>query len=177
MCVSGSSAPPKRRRDFFAARATPRTFPSVRVKSVTSRSDSRNGYVRRTIASDSFRGMDGERVTKLLGFSYQLSLRRLDGAKHAACCMMIRPRCNAVTRSACLVSVIVLSVAAVAEETVFRDVQFPGSKGKLTNATLRFSDQDKLVEARVSDGRVVTDMYSYIDTISYYYIKDHGVTL
>src|SRR5205823_3779642 len=49
----------------------------------------------------------------------------------------------------------------------------PSSKGQLTNATLRFSDQDKLVEARVSDGRVVTVMYSQIDTISYEYTKKH----
>src|SRR5579863_9662415 len=49
----GSSAPPKRRFDFFADRATPRTFPSARVNSVTSRSASRIGYVRNTMASDS----------------------------------------------------------------------------------------------------------------------------
>src|SRR5207244_794819 len=72
----------------------------------------------------------------------------------SAQCMMIHPRCGPVRRSPRLISVVLLSVVAAAEETVFRDVQFPSSKGKLTNATLRFSDDDKLVEVRVSDSRV-----------------------
>ena len=72
-----------------------------------------------------------------------------------------------------IASVILLSLAAAAEKSVFRDVQFPSSKGQLTNATLKFSDESKLVEARLSDGRVVTVMYSQIDTISYEYTKKH----
>ena len=54
----GSSAPPKRRLDFLADRATPLTLPSARVNSVTRASASRNGYVRKTIASDCFSDMD-----------------------------------------------------------------------------------------------------------------------
>jgi hypothetical protein len=46
----------------MADRATPRTFPSTRVNSVTSRSASRNGYVRKTIASDSFSAMEAQQV-------------------------------------------------------------------------------------------------------------------
>jgi hypothetical protein len=76
-------------------------------------------------------------------------------------------------RLACLISLFLLSATMCAEETVFRDVQFPSSKGQLTNATLKFSDESKLVEARLSDGRVVTVMYSQIDTISYEYTKKH----
>lgn len=68
---------------------------------------------------------------------------------------------------------ILFSVAVSAQEAVFRDVQFPGSKGQLTNATLKFSDEDKLIETRLSDGRIVTVMYSQIDTISYEYTKKH----
>ena len=49
--------PPKRRFDFLAERATPFSLPSARVKNVTSRSASRIGYVRSTIASDCFSGM------------------------------------------------------------------------------------------------------------------------
>src|SRR5437762_9023900 len=82
-------------------------------------------------------------------------------------CMMMRPRSNGLRRLTSLVSIFLLSVAVSAEEAVFRDVQFPSSKGQLTNATLKFSDESKLVEARLSDGRVVTVMYSQIDTISY----------
>jgi len=65
------------------------------------------------------------------------------------------------------------SVAAAAEETIFRDVQFPSAKGELANATLRFSDDDKMVEVRVSDGRVLTVQYSQVDTMSYEYTKKH----
>jgi hypothetical protein len=46
----------------MAERATPRTFPSKRENSVTSRSASRNGYVRKTIASDSFSAMEAQQV-------------------------------------------------------------------------------------------------------------------
>jgi len=87
--------------------------------------------------------------------------------------MMMHPRSNGLRRLACLVSIFLLCVAVSAEEAVFRDVQFPSSKGQLTNATLKFSDESKLVEARLSDGRVVTVMYSQIDTISYEYTKKH----
>ena len=78
-------------------------------------------------------------------------------------------------RSPRLISVVLLSVVAAAEETVFRDVQFPSSKGKLTNATLRFSDDDKLVEVRVSDGRVFNVPYARIGNISYEYTNKHRV--
>src|SRR5271157_832809 len=50
----------------MAARATPFTLPSMRVKSVTSRPDSRSGYVRRTIASDSFSAMEGQQVNQMI---------------------------------------------------------------------------------------------------------------
>src|SRR5215472_12863509 len=62
--VSGSSAPPKRRRDFLAERATPLTLPSARVNSVTNRSASRSGYVRKTIASDCLRAMNYRLITR-----------------------------------------------------------------------------------------------------------------
>lgn len=76
-------------------------------------------------------------------------------------------------RHAWLLSVMLFSVAAAAEETIFRDVQFPSAKGELANATLRFSDDDKMVEVRVSDGRVLTVQYSQVDTMSYEYTKKH----
>ncbi|PYV59627.1 MAG: hypothetical protein DMG98_05175 [Acidobacteria bacterium] len=74
-----------------------------------------------------------------------------------------------------IASVILLSLAAAAEKSVFRDVQFPSSKGQLTNATLRFSDDDKLVEVRVSDGRVFNVPYARIGNISYEYTNKHRV--
>ena len=74
-----------------------------------------------------------------------------------------------------LVSIFLLSVAVSAEEAVFRDVQFPSSQGQLTNATLRFSDDDKLVEVRVSDGRVFNVPYARIGNISYEYTNKHRV--
>src|SRR5579863_1631872 len=46
----------------MAERATPRTLPSKRVNSVTSRSASRKGYVRKTIASDSFSAMEAQLI-------------------------------------------------------------------------------------------------------------------
>src|SRR5580700_7954587 len=58
----GSSAPPKRRFDFFADRATPRTLPSARVNSVTNKSASRSGYVRMTIASVSLSAIESQQV-------------------------------------------------------------------------------------------------------------------
>ena len=72
-----------------------------------------------------------------------------------------------------LLSVMLFSVAAAAEETIFHDVQFPSAKGELANATLRFSDDDRMVEVRVSDGRVLTVQYSQVDTMSYEYTKKH----
>jgi hypothetical protein len=72
-----------------------------------------------------------------------------------------------------IVSVILLTLASAAEETVFRNVQFPSAQGGLANATLRFSDDDKLLEVRVSDGRIFTLPYSRVDTMSYEYTKKH----
>ena len=74
-----------------------------------------------------------------------------------------------------IASVILLSLAAAAEDAVFRDVQFPSAKGELTNATLSFSDEDKLVEVRVSDGRVFSFPYAQIDSISNEYTSKHRI--
>ena len=58
-------------------------------------------------------------------------------------------------RTLCLVCFALFTGAAVAEEAVFRDVQFPTPRGKLANASLRFSDGEKQIEVRVSDGGAV----------------------
>jgi hypothetical protein len=74
-----------------------------------------------------------------------------------------------------ILSVMLLSVAAAAEDAVFRDVQFPVSKEKLANASLRFSDEDKQIELRVSDGRVFKVEYAQIKNISYEYTSRHRI--
>src|SRR5581483_7792362 len=50
VCI-GSSVPPKRFRDFRAARAMHETFPSFRVRKVSTRSDSRTSTTRTRSAS------------------------------------------------------------------------------------------------------------------------------
>lgn len=78
-------------------------------------------------------------------------------------------------KSAYLLLVLLLTSLAVAEETTFRDVQFPTAKGSLNNASLAFNDQDKQVEVRVSDGQSFTLPYAQIDKVSYEYTKKHRI--
>ena len=72
-----------------------------------------------------------------------------------------------------LAAVILSTTAAMAEETVFRDIQFPSSKGKLANASLTFSDETKAITVRVADGREITIPYDQIEKFSYEYTKKH----
>jgi hypothetical protein len=72
-----------------------------------------------------------------------------------------------------LAAVILLIAAAIAEETVFRDIQFPSSTGKLANASLTFSDETKAITVRVADDRVITIPYGQIEKFSYEYTKKH----
>lgn len=68
---------------------------------------------------------------------------------------------------------VLLASLATAEETTFRDVQFPSAKGDLTNGSLTFSDNSQQVMVRTSDGRLLTVPYAQIDNISYEYTKKH----
>lgn len=78
-------------------------------------------------------------------------------------------------KSVYLLLVIVLASLVSAEETTFRDVQFPTAKGSLTNASLAFNDQQKQVELRVSDGRSITLPYAQIEKVTYEYTKKHRI--
>lgn len=72
-----------------------------------------------------------------------------------------------------LLLMIGIAFSAAAEESTFRTVQLPSAKGSLTNASLTFNNEDKQVEVRVSDGRVLTVLYGQIDKISYEFTKKH----
>ena len=64
---------------------------------------------------------------------------------------------------------------AWAQDVVFRDVQLPGAKGILANATLRFSDQEKAVIVRSVDGSLLKIPYERVDKLSYEYTQQHRI--
>ncbi|GAC1621040.1 MAG: hypothetical protein PVS2B2_06920 [Candidatus Acidiferrum sp.] len=63
-----------------------------------------------------------------------------------------------------------------AEETAFRGVKVADAKGKQTDATLIFSDNNKNVVVRVADQDFVTIPYEHVDKFSYEYTKKHRIT-
>src|SRR5216684_4337074 len=65
--------------------------------------------------------------------------------------------------------------AALAQDVVFRDVQLPGAKGILANATLRFSDEKKAVIVRSADGNLLEIPYNRVDKFSYEYTQKHRI--
>src|SRR5882724_8486393 len=60
----------------------------------------------------------------------------------------------------------------LAEETSFRTVKVPDLRGKLSKATLTFSDHNKVIEIRPAKGDVVTIPYGEIDKCSYQYTQE-----
>jgi hypothetical protein len=72
-------------------------------------------------------------------------------------------------------AMIILSATAGAAETVFRDIQLPGGRGKLINATLEFSDQSKTIAVRVANGQLITIPYDAVEKLSYEYTKKHRI--
>jgi hypothetical protein len=65
--------------------------------------------------------------------------------------------------------------AAFAQDTVFGDVQLPGAKGTLTNATLRFADDEKVVVVHSADGNSLQIPYDRVDKLSYEYTQQHRI--
>ena len=65
---------------------------------------------------------------------------------------------------------------SVGEETAFRGVKVADAKGKQTDASLIFSDNNKNVVVRVADRDFVTIPYDQIDKFSYEYTKKHRIT-
>src|SRR5712692_6083351 len=64
---------------------------------------------------------------------------------------------------------------AFAQDIVFRDVQLPGAKGILANATLRFSDEEKAVIVRSADGNLLEIPYNRVDKFAYEYTQKHRI--
>src|SRR5205807_6648345 len=65
---------------------------------------------------------------------------------------------------------------SLAEETAFRGVKLADAKGKQSDASLIFSDNNKDVVVRVADRDFVTIPYDQLDKFSYEYTKKHRVT-
>lgn len=76
-----------------------------------------------------------------------------------------------------LLLVLATSALSHAEETSFRKVMVSNRKGKLVNAVLTFSDNDKALEVRPKKGDAVTIPYSQIDKASYEYKSQISVGL
>jgi hypothetical protein len=64
----------------------------------------------------------------------------------------------------------------LADETAFRGVKLADAKGKQTDATLIFSDDNRNIVVRVADRDFVTIPYEQVDKFSYEYTKKHRVT-
>jgi len=64
---------------------------------------------------------------------------------------------------------------AFAQDTVFGDVQLPGAKGTLMNATLRFADDEKALIVRSADGNSLQVPYERVDKLSYEYTQQHRI--
>jgi hypothetical protein len=79
-----------------------------------------------------------------------------------------------------IVGVFLLICAVVnlsqAEETAFRGVKLADAKGKQSDASLVFSDNNKNVVVRVADHDFTTIPYDQIDKFSYEYTKKHRIT-
>ena len=76
-----------------------------------------------------------------------------------------------------LVLVLVLAVPfSSAEETYFRGVKVPDSKGRQTKAVLTFSDNHRAVEVQPARGASVSIPYASIDKCSYEYTRRHRVS-
>jgi len=80
---------------------------------------------------------------------------------------------------------IILSVAlllftfgssSAAEETSFKDVKVPSSKGKLVKGVLAFSDRDHAIEIHPAKGEPVIIPYTQIDKCSYEFTKRHRIS-
>jgi hypothetical protein len=75
-----------------------------------------------------------------------------------------------------LLTGVLLSGAAFAEETAFNGVKVADAKGKQTDARLIFSDNNKNMVVQVSDREFVTIPYDQVDKFSYEYTKKHRIT-
>ena len=61
-------------------------------------------------------------------------------------------------------------------ESSFDRIKVPDAKGKLTNATLTFSDKNKAIVLRPIKGNEITIPYAEIDRLAYEYTKHHRVS-
>lgn len=65
---------------------------------------------------------------------------------------------------------------SLGEETSFSTVRMPDSRGKQIKATLTFSDNDKAIEVRSTNGASVRIPYKKIDKCSYEFTKKRRVS-
>lgn len=65
---------------------------------------------------------------------------------------------------------------ALGDETSFSTIRMPDSRGKLIKATLTFSDNDKAVEVRSTNGTSVHIPYKEIEKCSYEFTKKRRVS-
>jgi len=72
-------------------------------------------------------------------------------------------------RISIFVVILVVASLGLAEETSFRRVWTPNSKGQQVKAVLTFSDQDKAIEVHPAKGATVTIPYGKIDKCDYEY--------
>jgi hypothetical protein len=75
-----------------------------------------------------------------------------------------------------LATVFLMINLSSAEETAFRGVKLADAKGKQSDASLIFSDNNKDVVVRVADRDFITVPYDQLDKFSYEYTKKHRVT-
>jgi len=74
-----------------------------------------------------------------------------------------------------LVLVLVVTFSS-ADETSFRGVKVPDSKGRQTKAVLTFSDNHHAVEVQPARGATVSIPYASIDKCSYEYTRRHRIS-
>lgn len=73
--------------------------------------------------------------------------------------------------------IVMASVPGHANDASFRRIKVPDSKGRIVNAVLTFSDNDKAVEVQpVKGGNPVSIPYAEIDKCSYEYTKKHRIS-
>lgn len=65
---------------------------------------------------------------------------------------------------------------SLAEETAFRGVKLADAKGKQSDASLIFSDNQKDLMIRIADRDFVTIPYDQLDKFTYEYTKKHRIT-
>jgi hypothetical protein len=91
--------------------------------------------------------------------------------------LVIRYTSKTVKRIVPVLLVLVLVVTfSSADETSFRGVKVPDSKGRQTKAVLTFSDDHHAVEVQRAKGAAVSIPYAAIDKCSYEYTRKHRIS-